>query len=179
VVFDNLALLQKQAVPPTPTRRVPPTTLLIAAPVRPTALQEARAPHRIGTATRAGTAVSDAQGKSQGRLQAAANQNTTTSSIHSTTATVARAIVGPRAAVDLAAGTGEGLTTAVAVAAVAARAAAVRIRRIARAPAATEGRSRSSSCWRGKGSKFIVCALCVRLVECVLKDNIDLLHEWL
>jgi hypothetical protein len=167
VVFDNLPVLQKHAVPHTPTRRVPPTTLLIAAPVRPTALQEALTPRRIGTATRAGTAASDAQCMSQGRLPAAANQNTTISSMHSTTATVAKAIVGPRAAVDLAAGTGEGLTTAVAVAAAVARAAAVKIRRIVRAPAATEGKSRLLSCWSARESEFCCPVHTVhKLVRC-------------
>jgi hypothetical protein len=151
-------LLQKQAVPLTPTRKAPPTTLLIAAPVRPTALQEALTPHKTGTATRVGTAASDAQCRSQGRLPAAANQNITNTNKLSATATVARAIVGPRAAVNLTADKVEGLTTAVAVAAVAARAAAVRIRRIARALAATEGRSRLLSCWSGRESEF--CCTC-------------------
>jgi hypothetical protein len=152
--FDNLPVLQKQAVPPTPTRKAPPSTLLIAAPVRPTALQEALTPHKTGTATRLGTAASDAQCMSQGRLPAAANPNTTTTSMHSITATVARATPELGAAVDLVADTAGGLTTAVAVAAAVARAAAVRIRRIARALAATEGRSRLLSCWSVRESKI-------------------------
>jgi hypothetical protein len=164
--FDNQPLLQKQAVPPTPTRKAPPTTLLIAAPVRPTAPPEALPPHRIETATKVVTAASDAQCMSQGRLPAAANPNTTTTSMHSI-ATVARAIVGPRAAVNLAADTGEGLTTAVAAAAVAVRAAAARIRKIARALAATEGKSRLLSCWSARESEFCCPVHTVhKLVRC-------------
>jgi hypothetical protein len=113
-----------------------------------------------------------------------ANQNTTTSSMHSTTATVARAIEGPRAAVNLAADTVEGLITAAAVAAVAARAAAVRIRKIARAPAATEERSRLLSCWSARESELhcscfvpYVGGVCVNIPFCGLYPRKDVSND--